>query len=61
VHHLDYNKMQGCETKDWNLLPLCTRCHAKTNFNRWYWFSLLFNHWAMNPEINFRMGEKIWL
>jgi len=56
VHHTDYNKMQGCETQDWNLLPLCVSCHAKTNFNRWYWFGLLYNHWAMNPTINFEWG-----
>jgi len=58
VHHTDYNKMQGCTTADWNLLPLCTNCHTKTNHNRWHWFSLLYNHWAMNPEINF--GVEGW-
>jgi hypothetical protein len=51
VHHCDYNKGQGCGQK-WSLLPLCHKCHIKTNINRWYWFNLLSNYWAMNKEIN---------
>jgi hypothetical protein len=61
IHHNDYNKMQGCGKRPWNLLPLCHRCHARTNGNRWYWFSLLYNYWAMNPEINFASYEVIFL
>jgi len=53
IHHNDYNKMQGCGKRPWNLIPLCAKCHPKTNHNRWYWFSLLYNYWALNPEINF--------
>jgi len=60
VHHTNYDKMQGCTTEDWNLLPLCMRCHNKTNHHRYYWFNLLYNHWAMNPEINFDMERLIW-
>jgi len=60
VHHTDYNKMQGCDAKSWNLLPLCPSCHAKTNGHRWYWFGLLYNHWAMNTEINFNAEEFVW-
>ena len=52
VHHIDYNKMQGCGHK-WSLIPLCESCHAKTNFNRHYWFNLLNNYWLFNNEINF--------
>ncbi|MFA5458937.1 MAG: NUMOD3 domain-containing DNA-binding protein [Synergistaceae bacterium] len=52
IHHCDYNKMQGCgKNRVWNLIPLCSRCHSKTNQNRWYWFALFYNHWALNPEI----------
>lgn len=50
IHHCDYNKMQGCGKRSWNLLPLCHHCHIKTNNNRWYWFALLYNHWATNSE-----------
>lgn len=53
VHHVDYNKLQGCGGQRWVLVPLCLSCHAKTNYNRWYWFNLLIHYWAMNPDINF--------
>lgn len=53
IHHVDYDKNDICNGKKWPLIPLCTKCHAKTNHNRWYWFNLLMNYWAMNPEINF--------
>ena len=33
VHHIDYNKMQGCET-EWQLVPLCGRCHSKTSSSK---------------------------
>ena len=36
VHHIDYNKEQGC-TGDFFLIPLCKSCHGKTNHNRDYW------------------------
>ena len=45
VHHSDYNKGQGCGKK-WSLIPLHRKCHAKTNYNRWYWFNILQNYWA---------------
>lgn len=34
IHHIDYDK---CNTSQWNLISLCCRCHAKTNYNRSYW------------------------
>ena len=35
VHHVDYNKNQGCdETPDWKLIPLCSSCHGITNGNK---------------------------
>jgi hypothetical protein len=52
VHHVDYNKMQGCQGQRWKLITLCNRCHIQTNRNRWYWFNLLINYWAQNEEIN---------
>lgn len=51
-HHIDYNKVQGCKGKQWALIPLCPSCHVKTNYNRWYWFCLLYTYWAINPETN---------
>lgn len=34
VHHVDFNKEQGCNDHKWVLIPLCRSCHAKTIFNR---------------------------
>jgi hypothetical protein len=40
VHHIDYNKMQGCSNHTWKLVPLCTSCHGKTSSgNRKLWES----------------------
>lgn len=50
IHHVDYNKGQGCGQR-WSLISLCHSCHAKTNYNRHHWFNLLSNYWATNPEI----------
>lgn len=45
VHHVDYNKSQGCKGLKWSLIPLCRACHTKTNHRRWYWFALLRDYW----------------
>lgn len=45
VHHVDYNKSQGCNGQEWGLIPLCLRCHIRTNHNRWHWFALLRDYW----------------
>lgn len=38
VHHIDYNKQQGCEGQQWKLVPLCINCHGKTTYgNRQLW------------------------
>lgn len=34
VHHIDYNKDQGCGGHKWQLVPLCRSCHTRTNSNR---------------------------
>lgn len=31
VHHIDFNKEQGCDNHKWKLIPLCISCHSKTN------------------------------
>ena len=41
IHHIDYNKMQGCDGHKWGLIPLSHSNHTKTNFNRPFW-NLLF-------------------
>lgn len=37
VHHVDYNKQQGCDDHEWRLIPLSRKNHAKTNRNRSFW------------------------
>jgi len=34
VHHIDYDKDQGCNGKTFELVPLCRSCHSKTNGER---------------------------
>lgn len=46
IHHVDYNKNTLCNGRNWGLIPLCGKCHSKTNYNRWYWFNLLSNYWV---------------
>lgn len=42
VHHIDYNKMQGCNGHDWKLVPLCGSCHNITSHgNRNYWENMI--------------------
>ncbi len=53
VHHIDYNKNSICNGKEWAFVPLCIKHHTRSNYNRWHWFNLLINYWAMNSEINF--------
>jgi DNA-binding CsgD family transcriptional regulator len=50
VHHIDYNKKQGCGHK-WALIPLCNSCHLRTNGNRWYYFNLFINYWILQDNI----------
>lgn len=37
VHHIDYNKQQGCNDHEWRLIPLSRSNHVKTNVNRSFW------------------------
>ena len=31
IHHIDGDKEQGCNGKQWKLIPLCINCHAKSH------------------------------
>ncbi len=53
VHHIDYNKNAICNGKEWAFVPLCRKHHGESNILRHYYFNLLINYWAMNPDINF--------
>lgn len=41
VHHIDYNKDCLCDDSECEFVPLCNKCHTKTNFNRDYWENLI--------------------
>lgn len=41
VHHVNYNKDCLCDDSDCEFVPLCRRCHSKTNSNRHYWEKLI--------------------
>lgn len=43
IHHVDYDKQQGCNGKKWELVPLCLPCHSKTNNSREYWNNIIRN------------------
>ena len=34
IHHIDFDKDQGCNGKEFMLVPLCTKCHSWTNNHR---------------------------
>ena len=48
VHHVNYDKDCMCNGKDCEFVPVCMKCHNKTNGNRELWERLIIN--AMNYE-----------
>jgi len=40
VHHVNYDKRCICDSKC-DFVPLCHRCHSKTNYDRGYWQTLI--------------------
>lgn len=41
VHHIYYDKKEGCNESELHLVPLCITCHLKTNTKREYWIECL--------------------
>lgn len=37
VHHVNYEKACLCEDFECDFVPLCVKCHRRTNFNRVFW------------------------
>ena len=37
VHHVDMDKEQGCNGKQWKLIPLCLSCHTELHNNKKSW------------------------
>lgn len=46
VHHVDYNKSQGCSGLKWGLIALCHDCHTRTSRRRWYYYNMLRDYWV---------------
>lgn len=44
VHHVDYDKKSLCKDESNLFIPLCKKCHAKTNHNRQWWKTYLTNY-----------------
>lgn len=40
VHHVNYHKDCLCDDVKCEFVPLCKRCHVRTNVNRWFWEKL---------------------
>lgn len=60
VHHIDYNKVQGCKGMRWSLVPLCASCHSKTNSNRHFWFNFLYPTHVLEGLDNWgKLGDDI--
>ena len=54
IHHVDYNKKCGCDGNECRLVPLCSKCHPKTNGNRSRWEQLIMQKIVeLFPDINF--------
>lgn len=56
VHHIDYNKLQGCKNREWMLVPLCRVCHGKTSHNRHAWFNKLSSLYLARKDIHFNVN-----
>lgn len=51
VHHINYNKDCLCDDSDCEFVPLCAKCHSKTNHNRTYWENLIMDKLAVITEV----------
>lgn len=54
VHHIDYNKQQGCDEHEWRLIPLSVSNHCRTNHNRPFWnrlFTYALQYWDEHYDV----------
>lgn len=58
VHHVDYNKSQGCHGHKWALIPLCHSCHMKTSVQRFHYYHMLRDYWIY-MHVNFNSEFSI--
>lgn len=55
VHHVDMDKMQGCDGKRWKLVPLCLKWHSKIHTKMWEARII----WLLNNVWNTNDGDMI--
>ena len=60
VHHIDYNKSQGCDGSKWKLIPLSKSNHIKTNTNRPFWNHLFIYSLEIDKEYYTDNKVNIW-
>ncbi|MCK4528952.1 hypothetical protein KAW18_16425 [candidate division WOR-3 bacterium] len=53
VHHVNYNKDCLCGDSECEFVPLCTPCHMKTNYNRYYWTDLIMSKLNNIKEVQY--------
>ena len=57
VHHVDYDKMQGCNGHEWHLIPLSRRHNSIVNRNRSFWHRL-FTYTLMYDKTYYKETDK---
>jgi hypothetical protein len=57
IHHVDYNKQQGCDEHEWKLIPLSKINHGKTQKTKPFW-SRLFTY-ALQYDEEYYADEPI--
>jgi len=57
VHHIDYNKSQGCDEHEWRLIPLSRKNHMRTNYNRHFW-NTLFTYSIQHDDEYYNEADK---
>jgi len=58
IHHIDYNKKNNQES---NLISLCMKCHARTNFDREFWIKHFKNKQLLKIQNYPRNKRKIYI
>ena len=57
VHHIDFDKDQGCNDKKFNLIPLSKVNHSKINKNKSFW-NRLFNY-SLKYDKEYYLNNKV--
>ena len=53
VHHTNYDRNCMCGNAECRFVPLCASCHGKTNYNRFYWYSLIIGRLLLESSADY--------